>query len=82
LNLARAGARHHDPAGAAYDSAQCHDLFVACAGAEAALAGLLFVAVSINLQSVLAYQGSLLARSRPSPSSSASVRRARGSSPG
>ena len=54
MNLARAGARHHDPAGAAYDSAQWHDLFVACAGAEAALAGL---AVSINLQSVLAYPG-------------------------
>ena len=35
--------------------AQWHDLFVAIAGAAAALTGLLFVAVSINLRQVLDY---------------------------
>ena len=35
--------------------AQWHDLFVAIAGASAALTGLLFVAVSINLKQVLDY---------------------------
>ena len=38
----------------AYDPAEWHDLFVAMAGAGAALAGLLFVAVSINLREILA----------------------------
>jgi hypothetical protein len=42
---------------AAYDPEQWHDLFVASAGASAALLGLLFVAVSINLERILAYDG-------------------------
>ena len=37
-----------------YDPAEWHDLFVAVAGAAAALAGLLFVALSINLKQILA----------------------------
>jgi modulator of FtsH protease len=41
----------------AYDPAQWHDLFVAVAGASAALAGLLFVAVSINVDRILKYEG-------------------------
>src|ERR1700733_8606398 len=39
----------------AYDISQWHDLFIAEAGAAAALAGLLFVAVSINLKQILAF---------------------------
>ena len=35
--------------------AEWHDLFVAIAGAAAALTGLLFVAVSINLKQILAF---------------------------
>ncbi len=41
----------------AYDPAQWSDLFVATTGASAALAGLLFVAVSINLERILRYEG-------------------------
>jgi modulator of FtsH protease len=41
----------------AYDPSEWHDLFVATAGAGAALAGLLFVAVSINLDRILALRG-------------------------
>ncbi len=41
----------------AYDPAEWHDLFVAAAGASAALAGLLFVAVSINLERILQFDG-------------------------
>jgi hypothetical protein len=36
-----------------YDPSGWHDLFVAVAGASAALAGLLFVAISINLRQIL-----------------------------
>jgi len=42
---------------AAYGPEQWHDLFVAVAGASAALAGLLFVAVSINVERILKYEG-------------------------
>jgi hypothetical protein len=41
----------------AYTAAEWSDLFVAAAGASAALAGLVFVAVSINLQRILALPG-------------------------
>jgi hypothetical protein len=41
----------------AYDPEQWHDLFVAMAGATAALAGLLFVAVSINVDRIVKYEG-------------------------
>jgi modulator of FtsH protease len=42
---------------AAYDPEQWTDLFVAVAGAGAALAGLVFVAVSINIQRILGEKG-------------------------
>ena len=41
----------------AYEPEPWHDLFVAAAGASAALAGLVFVAVSINVERILAYAG-------------------------
>ncbi len=41
----------------AYDPAEWSDLFVATAGASAALAGLVFVAVSINIERILGYLG-------------------------
>lgn len=41
----------------AYDPAEWTDLFVAVAGASAALTGLLFVAVSINLERILEFEG-------------------------
>ena len=42
---------------AAYDTEQWADLFVAVAGASAALAGLVFVAVSINIEQILQGEG-------------------------
>ncbi len=42
---------------AAYDPEAWSDLFVATAGASAALAGLVFVAVSINVERILQYKG-------------------------
>lgn len=41
----------------AYDPSQWSDLFVAAAGASAALAGLLFVAISINLERIIDEKG-------------------------
>lgn len=41
----------------AYDPSRWSDLFVATAGASAALAGLLFVAVSVNVDRILAVKG-------------------------
>ncbi len=43
--------------GTAYTAAEWTDLFVASAGASAALTGLLFVAVSVNIQDILKYAG-------------------------
>jgi hypothetical protein len=41
----------------AYDPSEWSDLFVATAGASAALTGLVFVAVSINLRAILKHPG-------------------------
>ena len=41
----------------AYDPSEWSDLFVAAAGASAALAGLLFVAISINLERIIGEAG-------------------------
>ena len=41
----------------AYDASEWTDLFVASAGAGAALAGLVFVAVSINIDRILKFEG-------------------------
>jgi hypothetical protein len=58
----------------AYDPTEWSDLFVANAGASAALAGLVFVAVSINIERILKFDGfrsGRRIRSRPTGGSAA-----------
>ena len=40
-----------------FDAASWHDFFLATSGAGAALAGLVFVALSLNLREILRYEG-------------------------
>jgi hypothetical protein len=40
-----------------YEAGEWHELFIASAGAAAALAGLVFVAVSINVERILSFHG-------------------------
>jgi len=49
------GARWHTLTVSDYGAAQWHEFFVATVGASAALLGLLFVTISINLQEILKY---------------------------
>jgi hypothetical protein len=57
-------------AGAAYAPGTWHDFFVAAAGATAALSGLIFVAVSINLRAILAEEKKPAAPTSPAAPSS------------
>ena len=47
----------HPRVSAAYSPTDWHDLYVATASATAALTGLLFVAVSLNIERILKFEG-------------------------